>query len=61
MRTKNPKGYWDYINNLDSKTNHDDLKLNDFYAFFKELNSSIDDVEEPENENLIYMYMCQII
>ena len=33
MRTKNPNGFWDYINSLDSKTNHDYLKLN-FFALF---------------------------
>ena len=60
MRTKNPKAFWDYINSLDSsKTIHDDLKLNDFYAIFKELNFSIDDVEKPEAENVptIHVHM----
>ena len=52
MRTKNPKAYWDYINSINSKTKHDDLKLNDFYAFFNlYLKSSLDDEGEHEAEN----------
>jgi len=49
---KSPKGYWNYINNLNSKrkTANIDIDIGIFYEFFKYLNKT-DDEHETDKAN----------
>ena len=38
MKNKNPKDYWKILNSLDNKPENADIKLEDLYSFFKDLN-----------------------
>ena len=38
MKNKNPKDYWKILNSLDNKPENADIKLEDLYSFFKNLN-----------------------
>lgn len=44
MKNKNPKDYWKILNSLDNKPEIADIKLEDLYSFFKDLN------DDPDNE-----------
>ena len=43
MRSKDPKAYWNYVSSL----NKTKKKKQFFYEFFKDLNSSLDEDDEP--------------
>jgi len=49
MRVTSSKDYWNYINSLNNKTTIKDKNLDEFYDFFKNLNSNIVQDEEPAN------------
>ena len=49
MRAASPKDYWNYINSLNNKTTCKDTNLDEFYDFFKHLNSNNVQDEEPAN------------
>jgi hypothetical protein len=51
MKTSNPKEYWKAINKLNNKSNNDDeAKLNDFYIFFKNINSNEENSDDITQE-----------
>ena len=47
MRTKDPKGYWNYINSLNKKPSNKVADLNSLFDFFKDLN--VDDGKGNEH------------
>ncbi|MEW8547673.1 MAG: reverse transcriptase family protein, partial [Candidatus Thiodiazotropha sp.] len=48
MRTTNPKDYWKLINSVGKKSENPQVKLDDFFAFYKELNTNRHDVNNDE-------------
>ena len=52
MRTTKPKEYWKLINSVGKKFENPQVKLDDCYAFFKELNTNKHDVNNDEEIHL---------
>ena len=46
MRSKSPKDYWNYINSLNTRNKSDDVNMDVFFDFFKNLNANNIDPNE---------------
>ena len=58
MNDKNPKDYWKILNSLDNTPENADIKLEDLYSFFKDLNYNPNN--GAENTDNIYLLFNEV-